>query len=175
MELMEFMANRRSVRLYTDEPVSEEAVDQILKAGMLGPSGKGIAPWSFIVIRDKEMLKKLHGCRKGGAKLFDTADCAIAVLGNTDLSDTCVEDCSVSLAMMHLMASSLGIGSCWLQNRLRPSDEEGVDSQTFVRSLLGFPENQMLEAMLILGHPAQDPAPHDPDALPKDKIHFEKW
>ena len=174
MELLTLMEQRRSVRLFTSDPISDEAISLILKAGMLGPSGKGKAPYSFIVVKDPEMLQKLVGCRQGGAKMLETATCAIAVLGNTTLSDTCVEDCSVSLSYMHLMASSLGLGSVWLQNRLRPSNEEGT-SEDYCRNLLGFPKELMLEATLVLGKPAQSPAPHDASALPMEKVHYEKW
>ena len=124
MGLFDIFTARRSIRKYTNETVSDEALDLILKAGLMAPSGKGLAPWSFIVIRDKETLHALVGCRKGGAKMFETADCAIAVLGNTDVADTWIEDCSAALSYMHLMASSLGLGSVWLQTRLRPSDTE---------------------------------------------------
>lgn len=175
MELITLMEQRRSVRLFTPEPISDEDLDLILKAGMLGPSGKGTAPYSFIVVKDPEMIGKLVSCRKGGAKMLETATCAIAVLGDTTLSDTCVEDCSVSISYMHLMASSLGIGSVWLQNRLRPSNEEDLTSEDYVRSLLGFPKEMMLEATLVLGKPAQSPAPHDASALPMEKVHCEKW
>ncbi len=174
MNLLDVMAKRRSIRKYTADPVSEEDIDLILKAGMLAPSGKGRMPWSFIVIRDKETLKALRDCRQGGAALLDTADCAIAVLGDTVHADTYIEDCSVALGQMHLMASFIGLGSCWLQIRLRESNT-GTDSESFVRGILGFPEDQMLEGMLTIGHPDQNPAPHDPDALPMEKVHYEKW
>lgn len=175
MELLTLMEQRRSIRLFTSDPISDENLDLILKAGMLGPSAKGRAPYSFIVVKDPEMIKKLISCRQGGAKMLETATCAIAILGDTTLSDTCVEDCSVCITYMHLMASSLGVGSVWLQNRLRPSDEEGTTSEDYVRSLLGFPKEQMLEATLVLGMPAQNPAPRDASAVPMEKVHYEKW
>jgi len=174
MELLKHFEQRRSVRAFTDEPVSKEDLHQILQAGMLAPTGKGIAPWEFLVIEDRETMKALKGCRAGGAKLMENGVCAIGVFGDTTKSDTCIEDSSVVLDQMHLMAASLGLGSCWLQIRLRQADD-GTDSAEFVRNVIDFPENMELEAFLVLGHPAADPEPHDLESLPFNKVHWEKW
>ena len=114
MELLTYFQNRRSVRSYTGAPVPEEAVNQILQAGMLSASGKALRPWEFIVVRNKETLRALAECRKPAAKMLQDADCAIVVLGDEARSDVWVEDCSVVMANMHLMADGLGVGSCWV-------------------------------------------------------------
>jgi nitroreductase len=173
--LMQTMSARRSVRQYNGRPVSDDALDAILRAGMLAPTGKGIRPYDFIVIKDAATLKKLIGCRAGGAKMLETAGAAIAVLGDENRSDTWIEDCAVSMGYMHLMASELGLGSCWLQIRLRPSNTAERSAEAFVRDLLGFPQNERLEALLVLGPIDQAPSPNQPDALPMDKVHREKW
>lgn len=175
MDLLETMLGRRSVRAYTDEPVTEDDLEKILDAGMLAPSGKGIRPWHFIVVTDPAHIKALIGCRKGGPKMLETATAAICVLGDTTKSDTCIEDSSVVLDQMHLMAGTLGLGSCWLQVRLRPSEEEGTSTEEFLRQRLGFPEEMELEAMLVLGHPAQKPAAHTLEELPQGRVHREQW
>ena len=148
MELMEVLRKRRSVRKYTNQIISDEALEKILSAGMLTPSGKGLKPWQAIVVRDPDTLAALYSCRQGGAKMLESATCAIAVFSDKEKTDTYIEDSSLFMGYMHLMASSLGIGSVWLQIRLRPSDQEGVTSEEFVRSLLGVPENMMPEAIL---------------------------
>lgn len=174
-DLLKAMSARRSVRTYADRDVSDADLDAILKAGRLGPSGKGIKPYDFIVIRDPQTIQKLVGCRKGGAKMLTTAKDAIAVLGDEDRSDTWIEDDAVAMTQMHLMASYLGLGSCWLQIRLRPSDTEGKSAEDFARDVLGFPKNNRLEAILALGPIDEAPEPHDPDALDDGVIHQEKW
>lgn len=175
MNLADTLLARRSVRQFTDEPVSDEEIGKIVEAGMLAPTGKGIHPRHYITIQDPERIRSLIGCRKGGPAMLRTATAAIAVLGDTTKSDTCIEDSSVALENMHLAAASLGLGSCWLQVRLRPSEEEGVSTEEFLRKRLGFPEEMELEALLVLGHPAKEPAPHTLDELPKDRIHKEMW
>lgn len=174
-DLLKTMSARRSVRTYADRPVAKEDLDQILKAAVLGPTGKGIAPYDFIVITDPDVIAKLVDIRKGGAKMLTTAKAAIAVLGDEDRSDTWIEDDAVCMTMMHLMASSLGLGSCWLQVRLRPSNVEGKSAEDFGRDVLGFPEHNHLEAILAVGPIDEKPEPHDPDDLPKEKFHKNQW
>lgn len=174
MELLELMRHRRSVRHYTGEPIQEEDLKKILQAGMLSASGKGRRPWEFILVRDKEMLKKLSLCREGAAnqRMFLEAGAAIVILGESALADTWIEDCSSVMTNMHLMADALGLGSCWIQGRLRPA-VDGQSTDAYVRQLLGFPEPYMLAATLVVGVCQDHPAPYELEQLPSEKIHFE--
>lgn len=174
MELLNYFQNRRSVRSYTGASVPEEAVNQILQAGLMSASGKAIRPWEFIVVRSRETLNALAECRTAPVKMLRECDCAIVVLGDESRSDVWVEDCSVAMANMHLMADGLGIGSCWVQGRLREA-ADGRSTEDFVRSLLDFPKNLRLEAILTLGIPDQHPEPHRLESLPTEKIHREKF
>jgi len=172
MELLEIMRNRRSVRTYTGEAVPEEALTRILQAGLLAASGRAKRPWEFIVVRDKEMLKALSECRPSGPRMLADADCAIVVLGDEEKTDVWVEDCSIAMANMHLMADSLGVGSCWIQGRLRNAPD-GRTAEEYVRERLKFPENLRLEAILSLGMPQTHPDSYELDQLPVEKIHRE--
>ena len=160
MELLEVMQKRRSVRTYTGEAVSEEDVTCILQAGLLSASGKAIRPWEFIVVRNKETLKSMSRCRGAGSQMLEAADCAVVVLGDEEKSDVWVEDCSVAMANMHLMADSLGVGSCWIQGRLREAPG-GRTTEAYLRELLEFPENYRLEAILSLGMPQNHPGAYE--------------
>lgn len=124
MELLELMRTRHSIRSYGDAPVSEEDITKILQAGMLSASGKAIRPWEFIVVTDKDVLQKMSDCRAGSVKMLKEAACAIVVVGNEDASDVWIEDCSAVMSNMHLMAHALGLGSCWVQGRLRKAEDE---------------------------------------------------
>ena len=57
--VMDVIYKRRSVRKFTDEPVSEEDIKYILEAGRWAPSGENSQGWRFIVIKDKEIIQKL--------------------------------------------------------------------------------------------------------------------
>ncbi len=174
MDLLEVMRNRRSVRVYTGETVPEDQVEQILKAGLLSASGKNLKPWEFIVVRDKEVLAKLSKSRAAGAAMIEHADCAIVVVGDTEKSDVWTEDCSAAMANMHLMADCLGIGSCWVQGRLREA-ADGRTTEAFIRDLLGIPDKYGVAAMLSLGMAKEHPAAYSLDELPMEKVHREKF
>ena len=174
-EVMKAMLARRSVRSYTGDPVPMEALNAILEAGMLSPSSRGARPWELIVIRDKQVLIELSSCRQGGAaRMLVGADAAIVVVGDGERSDVWTEDCSIVLSNMHLMASSLGIGSCWIQGRNRTA-MNGDTTEDYVQKILRFPSGYRLEAILSLGIPEKTPEPHRTEDLPYGKIHIGKW
>ena len=174
MELLEMMKKRRSVRTYTGDAVPEEALRKILKAGLLSASGRAIRPWEFIVVREKLMLRKMADSREAGAKMLKDADCAVVVLGDEGKTDVWTEDCSIAMANMHLMADSLGIGSCWIQGRLRRTSDERT-TEEYLRELLGYPEHLRLEAVLSLGMPKDHPEAHTEEELLWEKIHRERY
>ena len=105
--------------------------------------------------------------------MLKEAQCAIVVIGDETEQDVWIEDCSVAMANMHLMASSLDIGSCWIQGRLRESDEKTTEE--YVREKLGFPENYKLEAILSLGMPAVKMPAYQLEELPMEKVKWEKF
>jgi nitroreductase/NAD-dependent dihydropyrimidine dehydrogenase PreA subunit len=51
--------NRRSVRNFTDEPVSEHLIRRVLEAGRFAPSAGNCQPWQFVVITDKALIAKM--------------------------------------------------------------------------------------------------------------------
>lgn len=174
MELLELMKTRRSVREYTDEKVTDDQINAILHAGMLSPTGKAIKPWEFIVVKDADTIRKMRNCRAGGAKMFDTANAVIIVLGKTEDSDVWTEDCSAVLTSMHLMAHALGLGSCWVQGRLRKTDD-GTSTSDYLRDMFHFPETFEVQAALTVGHPVALPKAHTIEELPMEKVHYETF
>lgn len=102
------------------------------------------------------------------------ADCAVVVVADETSTDVWVEDCSIVMAHMHLMASSLGVGSCWIQGRLRKR-KDGRLADDYVRELLRIPEQYRLSAILSLGMPKEEPEPRALEELPVDKIHREMF
>lgn len=174
MELMDMLMQRRSIRKYTGEEIPQEKLEKVIQAGLLAFSGKGLAPTEMIVIRDKETIEKLMGMRSNKVVMLEHADAAIAVLGDADKSDTIIEDSSIVMANMHLMASALGVGSCWIQGRGR----EAIDGETtedFLRRILQFPAECRLEAILALGMPDENLPARTPESLPFYKVHINKY
>jgi nitroreductase len=102
------------------------------------------------------------------------ADAAIVVLGDETKSDVWVEDCSIVMANMHLMASALGVGSCWIQGRNRDAID-GETTEEFLRPILRFPDNYRLEAILALGMPEEETPVRSPESLPFEKVHINQF
>ena len=174
-ELLQLMLQRRSIRKYTGEPIPEDKLKLILQAGLASATSKNRKPWEFVVIQQKEVLQTLAKCRAGAAKMLETAGCAVVVFADTLVTpDVWVEDCSIAVSNMHLMADALGLGSCWIQGRCREA-ENGQTTEEFCRELLGVPENYKLEAILSVGVPGERPAGYTEADLKEEKIHWEKF
>ena len=174
MELLDLMLCRRSVRQYIPGEIPEETLTKVLQAGLLSASGRAIRPWELIVIRNRDTLQALSGCRTAPVKMLQDGACAIAVVADGEKTDVWVEDCSIVMNNMHLMADALGLGSCWVQCRLREA-ADGRSAEEYVRSILHYPETHHLEAILALGVIDNHPAPHRPEELPMEKIHYEAF
>lgn len=172
--LMELFLTRRSVRQYTGEKISAESLKKIVSAALLAPSGHSKYPCEFIVVQNAETLEKMSHCRVGAAKMLAGAAAAVVVIADREKSDTIVEDCSVAMMNMELMAWSLGIGNCWIQVRAREA-ENGAATEEYLREILNFPENFACQSILSLGVPAKQPRPRELDKLSFDKMHDEKF
>ena len=172
--LMDILLTRRSIRKYKNEPIPKEKLEMIVQAGLMSPSGRNRKPWEFIVVEDKENLVKLSKARDHGAAMLEGAGAAIVVYANPELTDVWTEDCSIVMSNMHLMAASLGLGSCWIQGRLRVS-ADGRTTEDYIRELLNVPEGYKLEAMLSLGIADEHPEGHKLEDVPMEKVHWEKF
>jgi len=170
MELIELMRRRRSIRKYSDEAIPEDKLTQILQAGLLAPTSRGMRPWEYYVVKDKDILKKLSQAKQHGAALIAGCDTAIVVSADSELADTWIEDSSIALAYMDLAASSLGIGSCWVQMRMR-KDEKGGDAEQNVRQIMGIEDPFRVVGVLALGVPAEEKQPYDTEGLKWEKVH----
>lgn len=174
MDLLEIMRTRRSVRKYTAQEISDDDIKKILSAALLAPSGHSKYPCEFIVVKDRETLKKMSTCRVNVAKMLEGAACAVVVIADKEKSDTLIEDCAVAMMNMELEAAALGIGNCWIQVRGRDA-EDGSTSENYLRVILNFPENFMCQSILSLGYAEKIPRQRELDKLKFEKIHYEKF
>ena len=165
---------RRSTRKFTEEPLTPEQVEAILKAGLMAPSSKRSNPWQFIVVEDKEMLQKLAHCKSGGSAFLEGCSLAVVVCADVMASDVWVEDASVASIYMQLQAEDLGLGSCWCQIRNRVTEDER-DSNDYVRFLLQIPYQLDVLSIIGSGHKDQVRKPFDESHLQWEKIHLGKY
>ena len=64
MDIFEIIKTRRSIRRFTDEPVSDEIIDRIIEAGIWAPSGMNNQPWKFAIIKDTVLKEKISTLTK---------------------------------------------------------------------------------------------------------------
>ena len=148
-ERLNIIFARRSIRAFTDEPVSEADIQSLLEAGMAAPSGSNRQPWHFVVTTDRTTLRTLADRHPYG-KMLAGAALAIAVCGDPDISDWWVQDCSAATENILLAVTALGLGGVWLGCHGRPDREQAV------REVLGIPARIGVLSLLAIGHPAED-------------------
>lgn len=170
VDVLDALARRRSIRTYSGEPIPQHLLDRVVEAGLRSASGRALRPWELVVVRDRETLDRLAECRDHGAAMLQGADAAIVVVGDPECADTWIEDCSIVMANMHLEASASGLGSCWIQARMRTASD-GRPTQDFVAELLGIPAPYQVEAMLSLGMTDEVLEPRPLDEALRAKVH----
>lgn len=117
---------RRSHRIYTGEPVSDEYVRTILRAALMSPTAKGLRKWRFVVTDNKEKIEDLAGIRTAGSQFLAGAPVVIAVLGEPGEEEMWVEDCSIAAVSMQYQAEDLGLGSCWCTSEAGKARRPGL-------------------------------------------------
>lgn len=171
MEYKDLLLKRRSVRKFADEDVTKDQLNQILQAGLLAPTSRNRKPCNFLVVSNKETLKELSEVKEHGSKFLADANKAIVVIANTLVADTWIEDSSIALSFMHLMAADIGVGSCWIQIHMRKSSD-GEDAEKLVRDIVKIDDYFRIVGILALGIPDGDVKPHTLEDIDKTNIHF---
>lgn len=166
---MRSILERRSIRKYRDEPVSEEDLNDLMKAAMAAPSAGNEQPWEFIIVRDKKDLEAIAGLSPY-AKMLPSAPAAIIVCGDTEkeqFKGFWVQDCSAAVENILIAAQHKGLGSVWLG--IYPLEErvEGI------KKIFELPDNIIPFAVLPIGHPAESKGPSD--RFNSLRVHWDKW
>ncbi len=172
-DMLELLKNRRSIRKFTDEPVSKEALGSLLKAALLAPSSMGKQPVECIVVQNKETIARLKTYKKHGTPPLETAPLAVVVIADSQKSDVWVEDASIVSILIQLEAEKLGLGSTWIQLRRREGDS-GPSEEAF-RKELGIPEQYGVLSVIAIGHKNEQKPPHADGDLDFAKVHYEKF
>lgn len=144
------LRERRSVRKYTDAPVTRDEVAAILDAGRWAPSGLNNQPWRFLAVMPGDpRVESLAGCTKYGA-IVRSAKALVAVFLDRRVMYHEMKDhqgAGACLQNMLLAAHSLGLGGVWLGEIVNQADQ--------VLGVLGLDRaDYALMAVLAFGRPA---------------------
>ena len=162
---------RRSVREYEAKDVDDATVRDILEAAMAAPSAVAKDPWSFVVVRDHEMLLKIAAGLPNGQMLKE-APLGIIVCGDLRRAHDnqlsyLLQVCTAAIENLLLAVSMLGLGACWLG--VHPRE----DRVAHLRSLLNIPEGILPVSAIAIGWPAQTPSPRT--RYREEAVHRETW
>lgn len=172
--MIELLRTRRSIRKYTGQPVEADKIEILKEAVLRSPSSKGINPWQFLFIDEKETILKLKTAKNSGTGPLETAPLAVVFCADETLNDAWIEDCSIAAIILQLTAHSLGLGSCWIHFHYRMHSET-ISSEQYVRELLGIPENYRVLCAVTVGHPARESKGHPFNELQFEKIKLNRF
>ena len=130
-----------AVREYQDKPVPDETLRRIVEAAHLTASAGNRQPWHFILVKDRERLRKLGSLMRTGPYIANAA-AAVIVAYERD-NRAAITDASRAIQSMMLAAWGEGVGSNW-------TGLMGIDA---VREEFGVPESFDVIAVMPLGYP----------------------
>jgi nitroreductase len=169
MTVFEAIKTRRSIRSYDDRPIEEEKLLRVLEAGRLAPSAKNRQEWRYVVVKDKELRKKLAVAANNQ---YFIAEAPVIIVGCATLVNyvlSCGQpsytiDVSISMDHITLQAVEEGLGTCWI----------GSFKEDEVKRLLNIPEDMRVVELMPLGYPKFLPEPKP--RLELDEIVFyDRW
>ena len=157
--MLENLKNRRSIRKYKPEQVSDAHLDAILEAGLYAASGMNTQNSIMVAVRDKEIRDQLSRMNAevmgSAADPFYGAPCVVVVLVEPERY-TAVEDGSLVMGNLMQAAHDLGLGSCWIHRARQMFESE--EGKALLRKW-GLREDLIGVANCILGYPDEEPAP----------------
>jgi nitroreductase len=137
-DVLKFLRGLRAVREYTPEPVSQEAIDQILEVGRWTSTGANRQPSEVVVVRDPEVRRKFA---EWGAKPAGAAPVSLLIVTT---SDQFAVDEGRLAERLALAARACGLGSC-----IATLKNEGPDA---AKQLLGIPADRRARTLVTVGH-----------------------
>lgn len=163
MEVFEAVRTVLAVRQFQEKPVPEPLVRQIVEAGHLTASSRNGQPWHFIVVENKETLRKLGALVPTGPYI---AQAPLAIVVGMEHSPYAVSDASRAIQSMILTAWAQGIGSNWA----------GFENLAQVNAVLGVPQDIELLAILPFGYPVAAVGKGQKKRKPLEEVaHRERW
>jgi nitroreductase len=161
LKFKEVLEKRRSIRKYKDTPIPKDKILEILEAARIAPSAGHRQPWHFIVVENKETIKKL-------AKQEWAATAPLMIVGLADQAASptwCINDLGIAFEHIVLAATDLGLGTCWMGQSNR---------EELVKSLLDIPDNFKVVALTTLGVSDETPLPKERKSL-ETIVSWEKY
>jgi len=173
VDFFDLLVKRRAIRDFEDKEVPLETIKEIIRDGCLAPSSGNGQPWRFIIINNKEWIKKLSDESKKNIlyfigknpdsplksyearlknknfNVFYNAPCLVYIVAPKEVRSAQV-DCALAACYFMFSAAALGLGTCWVDLGSEIRDPE-------ILAEIGMPYDCKIIAPIILGHPKSIP------------------
>jgi len=179
-DFFELLKTRRSIRDFQDKEVSMDLVREIISDTCMAPSSGNGQPWKFIVVNNRNKIRKLSeeskknllssiekdpasplkkyeaALRNKDFNVFYNAPCLVYIVGAKEVRSLWV-DCALAACYFMFSASARGLGTCWvnLGSEIRSPE---------ILKELGLPEECRIVAPMALGYPQSIPSPSERQA-----------
>lgn len=147
-DCLDVIFGRRSVRSYRKDPVPDDILREVIRAAQYAPSAWNLQPCRFIVIRDREKLKRISEILPYG-KFLAMVPMAVAIVSSEKESELWLVDGAAATENLMLAAEYYGLGTCWIAE----SDNDEI------KKMLDLPEDFHIITITPLGYPKMKPKP----------------
>lgn len=149
MNVIDAIKKRNSVRNFLDKPIEEKKLREVLEAGRVAPSAKNRQEWRFIVVKDREVRRKIVEAAKGQSFVGEAPVIIVACAIDDGYVMTCGQlsypiDVAIALDHISLAAVELGLGTCWI----------GAFYEDKIKEILGIPNGVRVVDLMPIGYPA---------------------
>lgn len=179
--MLKQIETRRSIRKYSDKPVEDEKLMQLLEAARLAPSGDNTQPWRFIVVKSEENRQKLAEVSHkqkwmvtAPVFIVCVADIRCRINDSIEIEITedspqpevkkIIRDTAIAVEHIVLEAENQGLSTCWI----------GWYTQQEIRPVLNIPSDKYVVCVLTVGYSAETPKPRPRKKL-EEMVRYEKW
>ena len=169
--MLDAIAKRYSCRAYSDEPVDDALIEEIVTAGLRAPSAVNRRPWHIVVVTDADLRARLAQVHSYAGFCAQAPVVFVIGAAPAPTDDAWIEDCSALVENMLLQAAELGLATCWVG--LRGNDTMGYETETRARKVLGIPDGIRLLAQIPCGYAAE--SGQTKPAGPMENVHRNGW
>ncbi|MBZ0198474.1 MAG: nitroreductase family protein [Ignavibacteriaceae bacterium] len=169
METFEAIFNRRSIRKYNNQKISNEQIKKMLEAAMAAPSAMNLQAWQFLVADERSVIESIVKAVPH-AEMLKGAGAAILVCADESVEKSItynMQNTAAAIQNILLAAHALGLGACWIA--VHPLE----DVEKNVRQLFNLPDTILPVAIISIGYPGEDLKGED--RYIAEKVHFNKW
>lgn len=171
MDTLSAIFTRRSVRTYAKAALSQEQIDNLLKAAMLAPSAGNSQPWHFVLVNEPALLEEVATIHPH-AQMITAAKLAILVCAEPALerfSGFWPQDCSAAIQNILLAAHAQGLGAVWVG--IYPA----LAPEPF-KKMFHLPVGIEPMSLVVIGkNTTENLQKEPPDRYLANRIHFNKF